>query len=135
MPRGGYWKEVLNSDATIYGGSGLGNCGGVHGRADAVAWAGASAAVDAAAPGMNVWSQSPSLSEVFGGLPSLVVLGLGRYYPASGLTHFQDSVKSGCKASDNGQLRRETVRGGNPSGITLNTADVFATNEPMPLPH
>ncbi len=39
VPRGGYWQEVLNSDATIYGGSGLGNMGGVtaiaevcHGR-------------------------------------------------------------------------------------------------------
>jgi 1,4-alpha-glucan branching enzyme len=28
-PRGGYWKEVLNSDSNIYGGSGLGNLGGV----------------------------------------------------------------------------------------------------------
>ena len=39
VPRGGHWKEVLNSDATIYGGSGQGNLGGVdavpirlHGR-------------------------------------------------------------------------------------------------------
>jgi 1,4-alpha-glucan branching enzyme len=38
-PRGGFWKEVLNSDATIYGGSGWGNFGGIdaspiplHGR-------------------------------------------------------------------------------------------------------
>jgi 1,4-alpha-glucan branching enzyme len=35
----GFWKEVLNSDAAIYGGSGIGNLGGVsttatsaHGR-------------------------------------------------------------------------------------------------------
>ena len=28
VPRGGYWRELLNSDAEIYGGSGLGNCGG-----------------------------------------------------------------------------------------------------------
>jgi 1,4-alpha-glucan branching enzyme len=27
-PRAGYWKEVLNSDATEYGGSGMGNLGG-----------------------------------------------------------------------------------------------------------
>ncbi|HEV2177923.1 MAG TPA: 1,4-alpha-glucan branching protein GlgB [Terriglobia bacterium] len=40
VPRAGLWKEVLNSDAEIYGGSGLGNLGGVeaepisvHGRA------------------------------------------------------------------------------------------------------
>ena len=38
-PRGGFWREVLNSDATEYGGSGMGNRGGVdadpwpqHGR-------------------------------------------------------------------------------------------------------
>ena len=29
-PRGGYWRELLNSDATIYGGGGWGNGGGVH---------------------------------------------------------------------------------------------------------
>lgn len=39
VPRGGHWVEILNSDATIYGGSGQGNMGGVdavpiplHGR-------------------------------------------------------------------------------------------------------
>ena len=39
IPRGGFWQEVLNSDATLYGGSGWGNLGGVdavpvplHGR-------------------------------------------------------------------------------------------------------
>jgi len=38
--RAGFWREALNSDATDYGGSGVGNCGGVqalqdpaHGRA------------------------------------------------------------------------------------------------------
>ncbi len=42
-PRGGYWKEILNSDATLYGGSGWGNGGGVqatpvplHGRSHSV---------------------------------------------------------------------------------------------------
>ena len=29
VPRGGYWREMLNSDAAIYGGSGSGNLGGV----------------------------------------------------------------------------------------------------------
>jgi len=29
IPRGGHWREVLNSDATLYGGSGQGNMGGV----------------------------------------------------------------------------------------------------------
>lgn len=39
VPTSGYWKEMLNSDAVDYGGSGLGNCGGrdteaveAHGR-------------------------------------------------------------------------------------------------------
>ena len=39
VPSGGYWSEVLNSDAELYGGSGQGNLGGVdaapvgaHGR-------------------------------------------------------------------------------------------------------
>ena len=30
VPRGGYWREILNSDAAIYGGSGSGNLGGVE---------------------------------------------------------------------------------------------------------
>jgi 1,4-alpha-glucan branching enzyme len=39
IPRGGFWQEVLNSDAALYGGRGWGNLGGVdavpvplHGR-------------------------------------------------------------------------------------------------------
>jgi 1,4-alpha-glucan branching enzyme len=30
VPRGGWWEELLNSDAFVYGGSGWGNCGGAH---------------------------------------------------------------------------------------------------------
>jgi 1,4-alpha-glucan branching enzyme len=30
VPRGGYWRELLNSDAPTYGGSGIGNFGGVE---------------------------------------------------------------------------------------------------------
>jgi 1,4-alpha-glucan branching enzyme len=44
VPTGGYWQEVLNSDAEAYGGSGIGNMGGVeatpvpfHGRSHSVA--------------------------------------------------------------------------------------------------
>jgi 1,4-alpha-glucan branching enzyme len=44
VPEGGYWEELLNSDATLYGGSGQGNLGGVeagpgpvHGRPRALA--------------------------------------------------------------------------------------------------
>jgi 1,4-alpha-glucan branching enzyme len=29
VPEGGHWRELLNGDATIYGGSGTGNFGGV----------------------------------------------------------------------------------------------------------
>ncbi len=43
-PRGGFWRELLNSDAAQYGGSGLGNLGGVeaapmplHGRTHSLA--------------------------------------------------------------------------------------------------
>jgi 1,4-alpha-glucan branching enzyme len=44
VPVAGYWREVLNSDAAVYGGSGMGNMGGVeaapvaaHGRYHALA--------------------------------------------------------------------------------------------------
>ncbi len=30
VPQRGFWREILNSDATVYGGSGQGNLGGVH---------------------------------------------------------------------------------------------------------
>ncbi|MEN9353061.1 MAG: 1,4-alpha-glucan branching enzyme [Fibrobacterota bacterium] len=30
VPFGGFWQERLNSDASVYGGSGMGNCGGVQ---------------------------------------------------------------------------------------------------------
>ena len=33
VSRGGFWREVLNSDAEIYGGSGVGNRGGLHAEA------------------------------------------------------------------------------------------------------
>jgi 1,4-alpha-glucan branching enzyme len=38
VPYGGYWRELLNSDATVYWGSGMGNSGGL--TADAEAWNG-----------------------------------------------------------------------------------------------
>ncbi|MCS7172555.1 MAG: 1,4-alpha-glucan branching protein GlgB [Armatimonadetes bacterium] len=34
VPRPGYWREILNSDAEIYGGSGWGNLGGVRAEAE-----------------------------------------------------------------------------------------------------
>jgi 1,4-alpha-glucan branching enzyme len=38
LPRGGRWREVLNTDAEVYGGSGVGNLGGVD--AEALPWHG-----------------------------------------------------------------------------------------------
>jgi 1,4-alpha-glucan branching enzyme len=38
LPAAGRWSEVLNTDAQAYGGSGVGNFGGVY--ADEVAWHG-----------------------------------------------------------------------------------------------
>jgi 1,4-alpha-glucan branching enzyme len=44
VERGGFWREVINTDALIYGGSGVGNLGGItasdkpsHGRANSLA--------------------------------------------------------------------------------------------------
>ncbi len=34
VPAGGYWREILNSDATPYAGSGVGNLGGVTAQAE-----------------------------------------------------------------------------------------------------
>jgi 1,4-alpha-glucan branching enzyme len=38
VPRWGFWRELLNSDSTHYGGGGMGNWGGVH--AEAIPWHG-----------------------------------------------------------------------------------------------
>jgi 1,4-alpha-glucan branching enzyme len=38
LPAGGSWREALNSDASAYGGSGMGNLGRVE--AEAIAWNG-----------------------------------------------------------------------------------------------
>jgi 1,4-alpha-glucan branching enzyme len=48
VPRDGYWKEVLNSDATLYGGSGQGNIGGV--TAEPVPWHGQPQSLDLTLP-------------------------------------------------------------------------------------
>jgi 1,4-alpha-glucan branching enzyme len=36
VPVGGYWRELLNSDAEAYGGTGVGNLGGVHAEEEKV---------------------------------------------------------------------------------------------------
>ncbi len=35
-PRGGWWREILNSDSTYYGGSGIGNAGGLEASAEGI---------------------------------------------------------------------------------------------------
>ena len=34
LPRGGYWREIFNSDASEFAGSGLGNLGGIEASAE-----------------------------------------------------------------------------------------------------
>ena len=48
VPRSGFWKELLNSDATIYGGSGQGNAGGRH--AEPTPWDGRPFSLDLTLP-------------------------------------------------------------------------------------
>jgi 1,4-alpha-glucan branching enzyme len=36
VPSGGFWQELLNSDAREYGGSGIGNLGGVQSERESV---------------------------------------------------------------------------------------------------
>jgi 1,4-alpha-glucan branching enzyme len=51
VPRGGYWKEILNSDSKQYGGAGFGNLGGV--RAERVACHGRPYSVNLTVPPMG----------------------------------------------------------------------------------
>jgi 1,4-alpha-glucan branching enzyme len=48
VPHDGYWQEVLNSDADLYGGSGVGNLGGV--AAQPVPWHGWPRTITVTAP-------------------------------------------------------------------------------------
>ncbi|MFO0908189.1 MAG: 1,4-alpha-glucan branching protein GlgB [Isosphaeraceae bacterium] len=52
VPRGGHWEEILNSDATLYGGSGQGNIGGA--RTTPVAWHGFSQSLNLTLPPLGV---------------------------------------------------------------------------------
>jgi 1,4-alpha-glucan branching enzyme len=36
VPEGGYWRELLNSDALEFNGTGIGNLGGVHAEQEQV---------------------------------------------------------------------------------------------------
>jgi 1,4-alpha-glucan branching enzyme len=48
LPRAGRWREILNSDSNVYGGSGVGNFGEI--RADGVPWHGQPASAEIIVP-------------------------------------------------------------------------------------
>jgi len=52
VPRPGRWREILNSDATTYGGSGVGNRGGMD--AEPVGWGGHAQSLVVTAPPLGV---------------------------------------------------------------------------------
>ncbi|MCM8813082.1 MAG: 1,4-alpha-glucan branching protein GlgB [Candidatus Omnitrophica bacterium] len=52
VPYGGYWKEMLNSDAVCYGGGGVGNGGGAW--AEPVAWQGQPYSLSLAVPPLGI---------------------------------------------------------------------------------
>jgi 1,4-alpha-glucan branching enzyme len=58
VPRGGFWRELLNSDATRYGGSGQGNLGGVE--AAPLSYDGQSHSVTLALPPLGVVFLKPT---------------------------------------------------------------------------
>jgi 1,4-alpha-glucan branching enzyme len=57
VPEGGYWRELLNSDADVYGGSGWGNQGGV--QAEALPWHGRPCSVELALPPLGAIFLAP----------------------------------------------------------------------------
>jgi 1,4-alpha-glucan branching enzyme len=57
VPRGGFWKEVLNSDAEVYGGSGIGNLGGTE--ASSEGWNGRSHSVYVTLPPLGAVFLAP----------------------------------------------------------------------------
>ncbi len=52
VPHGGWWAEILNSDAAEYGGSGLGNLGGVN--AQGVGWHGHGQSLEICLPPLSI---------------------------------------------------------------------------------
>jgi 1,4-alpha-glucan branching enzyme len=57
VPAGGYWRELLNSDAESYGGSGWGNQGGVE--AEETAWHGRPWSVSVTVPPLGAVFLAP----------------------------------------------------------------------------
>src|SRR5207245_2143662 len=52
VPRAGHWTEILNSDAATYGGSGVGNRGGMD--AEPVEWRGHTQSLVVTAPPLGI---------------------------------------------------------------------------------
>ena len=59
VPSGGYWRELLNSDAREYGGSGMGNLGTVH--AVPKPWHGRPASASIVVPPLSVVWLTPEI--------------------------------------------------------------------------
>jgi 1,4-alpha-glucan branching enzyme len=57
MPRGGRWREVLNTDSELYGGSNMGNLGAVE--ADAIPWGGEGHSAELTLPPLAVLWLTP----------------------------------------------------------------------------
>ena len=57
MPRPGKWREVLNSDAAVYGGSNVGNLGGV--LSEDVDWHNQSYSAEFTLPPMSIMAFRP----------------------------------------------------------------------------
>jgi 1,4-alpha-glucan branching enzyme len=57
VPSAGFWEEALNTDAAIYGGSNLGNLGGVE--SEPVAWHGREQSVQLTLPPLSVLALRP----------------------------------------------------------------------------
>ena len=58
VPHAGYWRELINTDAIEYGGSGVGNFGGV--QADDVAWHGRPASLRLDLPPLGIVLFAPN---------------------------------------------------------------------------
>jgi len=58
LPRGGTWREVLNTDAAVYGGSGVVNAGPL--QAEELGWHGVSHSVELTLPPLGVVWLAPA---------------------------------------------------------------------------
>src|SRR5213078_3249014 len=61
LPRAGRWREVLNTDAAIYGGSGVGNLGGIEAVEEP--WHGRPASATITLPLLGVLWLTPETAE------------------------------------------------------------------------